>query len=576
MTTFAPCSAEQLGGRAADAARGPGDDRDLVVEDSHVSLLLVACREAGIMRDGSTCAWLRSRPLGAALAASAQAALRSRPRGERRPTPPRARATRSRPTRRSRPAVRAAPSRAATCWCPFDVPGRHDAGAGQVLLRPARGPTAGAAAHARPRPVRAARDGDGCGEREFRGWGGSSHPDVTVTPQGFSTEAEYLRRARRATCPAARRAASCPGPIPAGRWAAELGVAAVVAAGERRPDGKVAWRVEIELASDPAFAADPYMPAPLRLDARRAEAGLVRGRPARARRALGARRRDDDARSSTTRSRARRGARLRHAHRLRDDVRLGRDRPLPGRYPGKLIARVAEVITYRGHTNNHVSRRYVDYRTGPVYERARRRARRAARGRAARRARIFARSAARRLDADQPPDDLPVGDAAASRTSAAAARGTTRRTRPTSAKVDAIEVAHRAHRRIGDAAPNPFTLTAIDFYERALRRAAAASPRSASATRTTRAARGPDRVADRHRAHGLRDELSERGVQRAIEAGHTYVKSSASAGPTCASPATAGRARARSSATRRAARSLELTARATGGGVAAARAQRQA
>src|SRR3712207_2682102 len=26
------------------------------------------------------------------------------------------------------------------------------------------------------------------GEKEFRGWGGSSHPDVTVSAQGFSTE----------------------------------------------------------------------------------------------------------------------------------------------------------------------------------------------------------------------------------------------------------------------------------------------------------------------------------------------------------------------------------------------------
>src|SRR4030095_1852940 len=40
-----------------------------------------------------------------------------------------------------------------------------------------------------------------------------------------------------------------------------------------------------------------------------------------------------------------------------------------GRFPGKLIARSSEVITYRGHMNNHTSVRYVDHRTGPVYER---------------------------------------------------------------------------------------------------------------------------------------------------------------------------------------------------------------
>jgi hypothetical protein len=40
------------------------------------------------------------------------------------------------------------------------------------------------------------------------------------------------------------------------------------------------------------------------------------------------------------------------------------------RFPGKLVARSTEIITYRGHTNNHVSVQYVDHRTGPVYERA--------------------------------------------------------------------------------------------------------------------------------------------------------------------------------------------------------------
>ena len=39
------------------------------------------------------------------------------------------------------------------------------------------------------------RGGDALpGAREFRGWGGSSHPDVTLSPEGFSSEAEYLAR----------------------------------------------------------------------------------------------------------------------------------------------------------------------------------------------------------------------------------------------------------------------------------------------------------------------------------------------------------------------------------------------
>jgi hypothetical protein len=38
-------------------------------------------------------------------------------------------------------------------------------------------------------------------------------------------------------------------------------------------------------------------------------------------------------------------------------------------YPGHLIERSAEVITYHGHLNNHGSHTFVDYRTGPIYER---------------------------------------------------------------------------------------------------------------------------------------------------------------------------------------------------------------
>ena len=37
-------------------------------------------------------------------------------------------------------------------------------------------------------------------------------------------------------------------------------------------------------------------------------------------------------------------------------------------HPGKLVMRSSEIITYRGHVNNHGSARYIDHRAGPVYE----------------------------------------------------------------------------------------------------------------------------------------------------------------------------------------------------------------
>jgi hypothetical protein len=94
---------------------------------------------------------------------------------------------------------------------------------------------------------------------EFRGWGGSSHPDVTVSAEGFSTEAEYRARVDP---PGKTTRAFVPGPIRPGRWAVELGVAAVIGTADGDGDGKVAWRVELELSDDPAFADEPYRPAP--------------------------------------------------------------------------------------------------------------------------------------------------------------------------------------------------------------------------------------------------------------------------------------------------------------------------
>ena len=79
---------------------------------------------------------------------------------------------------------------------PFHGPGRHDRRAGQVLLGPAdrRPSTATRSTSASTR--RAPSRGRSTDRREFRGWGGSSHPDVIVSPEGFKSEAEYVASPR--------------------------------------------------------------------------------------------------------------------------------------------------------------------------------------------------------------------------------------------------------------------------------------------------------------------------------------------------------------------------------------------
>src|SRR4051794_8876976 len=206
---------------------------------------------------------------------------------------------------------------------------------------------------------------------EFRGWGGSSHPEVQVAPQGFKSEASYVADPR-ANEPGLTTRGFVPGPIPAGAWAAELGVASVTPQSQSDADGKVAWRVEIDFSSNPDYAAVPYAPAPYDKRPARRGAGWYAGdMHVHAEMSnLGAatmRKTFDYAFTPASRG----GAGLDFVA-LSDYVgtdqwnEIGR---YQADYPGHLIERSAEVITYHGHTNNHGSHTWADYRTGPIYRR---------------------------------------------------------------------------------------------------------------------------------------------------------------------------------------------------------------
>ena len=144
----------------------------------------------------------------------------------------------------------------------------------------------------------------------------------------------------------------------------------------------------------------------------RRRAGLVRRRHARPRRALRARRRDHDG-DLRLRVQAAFGGRRRASTSSRSPTtscrpRGGRSAATSPSIPGKLIARSAEVITYRGHTNNHTSAhlRRLPHRPD-LRARARRHAGAAARPAAASRA-VRRRARRRRLHPDQPSHDLPL------------------------------------------------------------------------------------------------------------------------------------------------------------------------
>ena len=381
------------------------------------------------------------------------------------------------------------------------------------------------------------------GVDEFRGWGGSSHPDVTVSPEGFSTEAEYLASAdanpRGSKDPPGKTTrAFRPGPIRAGQWAVELGVAAVASRDEGDADGQVAWRVEVELARDLAFADDPYRPAIYDTSPARRGPGWYAGD-------LHVHAEHSNYGAATMSEtfdyafRSAAGPNLDFIT-LTDYVsggawgEIGHYQP---RYRGKLIARSAEVITYRGHANSHGNTRVMDYRTGPVYEW---RSGSAAKIREARPARELLREvkAAGGFSQINHPTIFPSSVPGF----ANFCRGCPWEYSPEETDyslVDGIEVATgpsglKTEPRFG---PNPFTLTAIDFYEAALGRgpriAAIGVSDSHDAGRTP--SEGGLGVTQSPIGEATTvvyaEELSEPAVECAVEAGHTYAKVTGNDGP---------------------------------------------
>ncbi len=385
------------------------------------------------------------------------------------------------------------------------------------------------------------------GTDEFRGWGGSSHPDVTVSRNGFSSVADYLASPKLHRRGKTTRG-FLPGPTPAGEWAVELGVAAVASQAEGDGDGKVAWRVEIDTSNDPLWESAPYQPAAFDESPALAGPGWYAGDfhvhaehsslgDATMREAF------DYAFAPLARDCggcSAPGAGLDFIT-LSDYVtssawgEIGRFQP---DYPGKLVVRSAEIITYHGHTNNHASVTYADYRTGPVFERS-------ADGTLA--PRRAARPASALFDAvhaaggftqiNHPtifPSEVPGFDFIC--------RGCPWDYDDAStdySKVDAIEIATgpAGLKQDPQPGPNPFTPLAVQFWEHAIDSGGLNSNRIAAvgSSDSHQAGRTPDPVTQSPIGQATTvvyaPELSERGIQHGVEAGHTYVKLFGNDGP---------------------------------------------
>jgi hypothetical protein len=369
------------------------------------------------------------------------------------------------------------------------------------------------------------------GPREFRGWGGSSHRDVTISAEGFSTEAQYTA-SPRIEPPGKTTRAFLPGRIRAGLWAAELGVAAVIPQSEGDADGKVGWRVEIEFADDPAFADEPYQPAPYDKTAAIPTAGWYEGDfHVHAEHSGYGDATMTEAFNYAFTSTAQGGAGLDFIT-LSDYVggsawgEIGR---YQGQHPGKLIVRSAEVITYRGHTNNHGSAKFVDYREGPIFERKPDGTLQLVRGtRDPRDLFDEVHAAGGWTQINHPTIFPPVSPAAAALCRGCFWEYSDEET--DFSKVDAYEIA-TGPADIGGT-QNPFTLTAIDEWERHLGLGSKIAPVGSSDSHDAGSGTGPlDAPIGEARTVVYANKLSEHGIRCGIKRRHTYVKVSGATAP---------------------------------------------
>ncbi len=366
------------------------------------------------------------------------------------------------------------------------------------------------------------------GVREFRGWGGSSHPDVAVNPRGFPPAADNSK----SFVAGYTSRGFLPGRIPAGRWAAELGVAAVVSQAEGDADGTVGWRVEIELSRDKANTSPPYRPA--RYDARPARrrpgwyAGdfHVHGEMS----SVGNGTFADTFGYAFAPPPS--GAGLDFLS-LTDYVtsaawgEIGRWQP---RYPGKLIIPSAEVITYRGHVGSTGTGRVVDYRTGPIDE-------------------LEPGGSLRRLRASRPASTIfdtirrnrglgvinhprifpPVTEAAAAMCRGCYWSYSDRET--DLAKVDAIEVFNSPEELV-PGTRNPFNDAALQWWQELLGRGYRVTAIGGSDAHHAGSPTGAfESPVGEPTTMVYARELSSAAIKRAVKAGRVYVKTQGVLGP---------------------------------------------
>ncbi|MEA2168791.1 MAG: hypothetical protein QOF76_2091 [Solirubrobacteraceae bacterium] len=369
--------------------------------------------------------------------------------------------------------------------------------------------------------------------RQYRGWSGSGFfKDITVSPRGFATDPDPSKKPAVNTSRGYR-----PGPITPGRWAAELGVAAVVGPDQGDTDGALSWRVELQLETAPRFARHPYRPARYRTRPAAAGPAWYAGDMHVHSEQSGDAKQDAPAAAIFDYAFGAAALDFVQVTDHNTDAGWGEWGRYQAAHPGKLIARNEEITTYRGHINAPGVRRIADYRTGPVFRRnpdGSLTQLRAARPASA----IF--DAVHRAGGVTTINHPTIFDARIPAFSSIC-RGCSWEyddAETDYAKVDAVEVetGPQGLKIQGSPGPNPFTPLALEFYEHAMEAgghiiaAVSGSDSHAGGTSDPTDITGTPIGSPATMVYARR--LSERGIAAAVRAGHTYVRSFGKASPT--------------------------------------------
>jgi len=368
---------------------------------------------------------------------------------------------------------------------------------------------------------------------ESRGWSGSAVRDLAVAQNGFSDEATY-EAAPKALVHGRTTRAYRPGPIPAGTWAVELGLAFIV----DDPNG-VHYRVLVETTSSTDWSNAPYSPAGYLTNTPSSVAGWYSGD-------FHVHGEQEPGNASLTDTLAEAfgpqpGASdldfamiVDHNNNVQHDNLAGYQTA----NPQNLIIPGTEVTTYRGHHNNHGKGPFVDFRGGPVLSPA----------------------PGTPLNANVPDSTLQQTRAAvapaASFAAAKAGGNLTQINHPTIfreapsfcrgcawgydpaetdySKVETIEIqtGPAGIPSSSPAAPNPYTASAIAFYESALATGAHIAAVGSSDDHRGGTGTGPfDSPVGRATTMVFANELSEQGIKAGVRGDHTYVKVFGNDGP---------------------------------------------